>query len=500
MTDPQPEVRLVFGCCDPDERARHRKSANEVHFFDFCDCHSDGCRCHAVQDVGRVLSTYNDSLRAKQRKNITKLAGTERIRGECCECGHELREQAWREVEKSLVDLSMRVSNHVLDGWMCIENMIANAPLMLTRPTLCQLRYRYRSPAVAVASGPSVGDHVERLREIQDSVIICCAESALRGLVENGVYPQFICPQERVESPFLPGMREWCPDDYLPFIVATPMVHQTSIAAFEGRVVPVVSWNQPWRWYWAFHGTKHATLEGSSTGVAAVTYANLLTSGPVFLVGHDLAYDDKDSHWDGAKQTAELWGDSVGDNASRVCGYDDIELDANGGGTVRSSLLWARFRNEIADRAAEMRRKGRTIINTNHSRGAKVGYTLTMDLPTDLPDLMLGNPLPRMPKPSAFREWVHNLKSLAESAKSPPYKDKNGNQTAIDMILGCIDTCLGYWRHHAQRHGYDVDLDKIRADAREDTMKSMYPKLQRMLEWIQPWPERYETFLKSQTP
>jgi hypothetical protein len=397
--------------------------------------------------------------------------------------------------------MAICVSNSAYDGWMAVQNMIATADAMLTRPTLDQMAGAYNCPAICVGSGPSVSDHIEAIRALNNKFLIFAAESAAKGLIDAGIRPHFICPQERVKSPFLSNYEKWAPPEWHPFVICTPMIHPASLSGFKGRIVPVVSWNQPWRWYWKHHSPRRPTIEGSSTGVCTVTFASILTSGPIYLVGQDCAYDDNATHWTQAQMTADLWTRDAG-NGARVCGYDEVWIEKNGGGQVRSCLLWARFRGEIAARGMELHKVGRVLANTNLERGARIPYTINEHLPAAdlLPDFVPIRKFTMKPDAGPLRQWVEMARHLREECKEWPFSSRVGNQEAINMITGCIDSCNGYWQYWNRAHGVVQDTRPAVKEAKIAAMHRIYPDLLRALEWTENSLIAYETFLKSQTP
>jgi hypothetical protein len=502
------EAILVFGCDSKPQRKKYARMAKHCYIFDFCDCHSSGIRVRELEDCYTVTHKFVDHPNSPPgRPNGSKLAGVKLVKGRCCKDVEAFRDEAFEHIEAFLVDVAMHVANTPLDGWMAVQNMLANAPVMLTRPTILDWAGIFNSPAICVASGPSLADHIDDIKALNGKFPIFCAESAAQGLIKEGIKPHFVCPQERVESPFLSTYKEWAPEEWQPWIIATPMVHPASIQGFRGRLMPVPSWNQPWQWYWKKHSyapwlkERRATIEGCSTGVAAVTYAAILTSGPVYLVGHDCAYDDSDeSHWGGAQQTAGLWSDSASDQ-SRICGYDRIDLPGNGRNTVKSCRLWARLRAELSQRAYDARTKGRTFINTNIDRGAQINYCLNQRLPVDRAERFTQfqpvRDFPRQVSPQHFRDWVAMVRHMLKECKEYPFSSKVGNQDAINMVTGCIDSNANSLRYYNKAKGVKTDIDAAAKELKIAAINHVYPDLERALDWLKDKPDIYEQSLKE---
>jgi len=495
------EVIVVFGSCDRDERESFRKSARHAFFIDLCDCHKDGIRFRTNADLAPLDVMFFDPPGTKGRPNSSLLAATRYVKGKCCPSVERQRDALFDACLSNALTMATCVSNSTIDGWMCVENMIVNSPLLLTRPDMSHFFGSFDCPAIAIGSGPSVADHLEDIRRLNSKFLIFCAESAAQGLVKAGIRPHFICPQERVMSPFLPKMKEWGPPDWRPWCICTPQVHPASLSPFQGRVVPVASINQPWEWYWRFHGERKPTIEGSSTGVAAVTFAALMTRGPVYLVGNDCAYDDDESHWGGASETASLWDRDAG-GGSRICGYDTVEIDRNGGGKVRSCHLWSRFAGEIGARGSEMRRKGRTLVNTNINRGAVIPCTICERLPTNaesLRNFQMTRKVEHVDLTGPFKEWVEATVQMLDECRAPPYRSKTGNQAAINMVLGCLDSCCNYWRRWDSVEGRTARYKQAKRQMQRASMERIYPSLERAIEWIRNKPQEYAESLRNAT-
>lgn len=192
------------------------------------------------------------------------------------------------------------VGNSSRDALIGLLNIIRNSSWLTDAPHLADL-VKITAPVIAVASGPSLEDHIDELRELQSSCLIIGADTALKGLRARGINPHISTPMERdaiLPSLVPPGTGM----TYAGSIVTEPVIPNS----FDRQIA--VPSNEPLgRWV-----DPVGVGYGSSTGTMAVEVGLNLTSGPVYLVGHDLSYPCREeSHWKDATSTPVTINDTI---------------------------------------------------------------------------------------------------------------------------------------------------------------------------------------------
>ncbi|MEL7237976.1 MAG: 6-hydroxymethylpterin diphosphokinase MptE-like protein, partial [Planctomycetota bacterium] len=108
-------------------------------------------------------------------------------------CGDSLSAMA-----AALQELSEHHRTHlnttVRFGRKSVENLLANLDHFVSAPGIERLAGAAEGrPAVLVSAGPSLRKNIERLRGMEDRVVIIAVQTTLRPLLDAGVTPHFVC-------------------------------------------------------------------------------------------------------------------------------------------------------------------------------------------------------------------------------------------------------------------------------------------------------------------
>jgi len=322
------------------------------------------------------------------------------------------RERLLPDLRTALRDQPQLYGNDIIDSFMGLWHASLNAPRLLAAPFLGEnFGVGGATPVIAIAAGPSLRGHLDRLRRLQDRCLLVACDSAFPGLIAAGVVPHVVTPLERLRAnaTFMPpaaGTR--CG------FAGLPVCHPDALVPFDSRVLGVAGYDRLYDWFWP--DNQNRVMTGSSTGVLAVSIALALGTGPVYLVGHDLATIDDLSHWDAAELATKQWK-SMKASAVYGSGYDDRLIPGNNGGTVRSIVWWDRFRHEIGLLARSLKRQ---VFNVNafHRVGAVIENTSAADLPD--PDSLppFAGPNWRRPSLDRLAIWRAKARKLPEDGLS----------------------------------------------------------------------------------
>jgi len=272
----------------------------------------------------------------------------------------EYRQRVLQEFFRSLESVPHVWGNSTIDGLCGLVNVATNAEQLLGCPGLRRVT---DAPAIAVGAGPSLGDHLDELRELSRSCVIVACDAALRPLCEAGVTVHAVTPLERLNSTAA-KMAEGTAQLY----AGTPVVPPAAVRGCEQYAyVPQGDGLYDW-----LERRAPRPYVGSTSGSMAVAVALALTNGPLYLVGLDLCPDGAQTHVDGAASAEHF---DLGHSAV---------VRHNGGGAVRTRFDWARSATEISTMI-----HGRRAANVGaaEGRGVLIPGTVPERLPSGLPDM-----------------------------------------------------------------------------------------------------------------
>ena len=320
---------------------------------------------------------------------------------------------------QSLADQPFHYGNDIYDSFIGIEHASANAKRLLPAPTLGEIKHITGDrPLISIAAGPSLKDHIDELREIQDRCVLIACDAVIPGLIDAGIEPHFVTPLERVEQ----NARFLAKAEGTRTIYAgLPVVPPFGVDYFEERCVGVYAGDRLYEWLLPENDFRVNT--GTSTGVLSYTMAGIIGAGDVYLVGHDLAKDEGATHWTGANTASELLSkarDKVDQVRGAMSGYEERRVPGNNGDYVYALAWWDRFRREIEIDVHNLKLDKRNTINVNINKkvGAKIFGCVAGDLPKrgDL-DPMGEITLPAR-RPERYEDWKSRASFLTKDAQN----------------------------------------------------------------------------------
>lgn len=273
-------------------------------------------------------------------------------------------------------------------------------------------------PALCIASGPSLAPYIDRIRSLQDKCLIVCADSVLEPLLAAGITPHVVTPLERTPE----ITTESFPRDSYPGVIfgGTPVVHE-EIAPKFGKHILIPGSDLLFKW--AGCEPDRQFFYGQSTATLALALCLRLTTGKVYLVGHDLSYADGASHW-GAVNPA----------IHTRAGEGDVDVPANAGGTLKSRAWWNIFRRELSDMARAF--PGR-VSNVNAATG--VGAVIYGTTSEDIPDADSLTSAPKLelpdPKPERLDAFLAKLSRIPRDARRMLAKLSSSHLRLADLNL-----------------------------------------------------------------
>jgi len=346
-------------------------------------------------DLGMVISRAYSG-----HAQIARIAGTRVIdQHPLVPEAATIRSQIMPRVNKLLLERYDCLGNDVYDTFMGAKHALMHGKKLMSGLRSSDYAQRYAGKtALCIASGPSVAQHYDRIREIQHEHVLICADSILAGLLAHGIEPDFVCMVER------PDNMHRLIDDYAPkcqtMMVALPVVHPTSVIPFGERVVWF--WNSDDLYPW-IDPNEPRLSSGRSAGTITLAFAGLLGVKVAWLVGHDLAFGNGKSHDpDVAPLALEAQAEWDRELSRTAANYylRLIDTPKNGSGTVETMGLWEIFRSDIEG-----------IINSFHGRTCFINVNVMNEVGAIINGAQAG----QLPEPGAGR--------LEKSHPQPRCKD-----------------------------------------------------------------------------
>lgn len=252
------------------------------------------------------------------------------------------------------------VGNSVRDSLIGMNYALKNAKY-LNRMFLAEsLNSCFKGlPGIVVASGPSLNNKLDWLREVNDRAVIICADSALRKLVENGITPFGVACLERDDENAEYFLGFDIPQSIVLF--APLLIKPSTFASYPGPIGLVYRNTYPYSWL-----PQLMTPNFTGMSCAHLCYNLLLELGcePIGLVGQDLAYDREtgSSHFSGVLDFAE----------KQYAAQTRIMVPDHNGGQIATSYDWRLFR-EIYEEMIQLQHAEHKTFNVIESqRGAAI--------------------------------------------------------------------------------------------------------------------------------
>lgn len=186
------------------------------------------------------------------------------------------------------------------DNWQ--ENYIQNLFNVSQDSSLEKLKKIYTCPVVLASGGPSLTKQLPLLEEIKDQVIIIAAGSTINSLLANGIEPDYIVTIDgglenynhfkdipKIKSQLIYAITSHykIQDEYqnkkYAFLASSNKVYGEHIKKVFSINLPLIS-------------------GGGSVANFAYSIAAYITTGPIAIIGQDLAYTNDQSHAESNKR------------------------------------------------------------------------------------------------------------------------------------------------------------------------------------------------------
>ncbi len=281
-------------------------------------------------------------------------------------------------IHACLADRAWSLGNDINDTFMGLYHASLNAKALLPAPSLGNISGVFGNiPAISIGAGPSVKDHLDELRALQDKCILVACDAVYPALVKEGIIAHFVTPLERLKQQ---AQLLACARETRTIFAGIPACHPDTVAHFGDRTIYLHAMDKLYDWLAPDEELR--CLTGSSTGVLSFLVAASLTRGNVYLVGHDLAKGPHgDSHFEGCDFAAKAQQkETANSGAFGANGYEKRFIPGNDGNLVESIAWWDTFRLEISTQAKLISHR---VFNVNAHAGkyARIENTGVSPLP-----------------------------------------------------------------------------------------------------------------------
>ena len=289
--------------------------------------------------------------------------------------------KAMKRVSSTVYEGVKFVGNCPNDALQGLDNTLANLERHLALPGIAELEGIFAGkPGIVVASGPSLDKNVHLLKGLENKAVIVSADASLRHLIRRELKPHFIACMERLDETALlfKGLNEKDYEDV--HMVASPVVHPDSFAAYKGQILAT---EREYLYFQSFDFGKGQLVPGPSAGNMAFRLLKYLGCSPIVLIGQDLALNEEGK--------THATGDPYGDEQSVYLDNPE-EIEGNYTETLKTNPILKMFHYGYQIDVANF--EG-TVINATEG-GAKIPGTEVMSfqeaiethiqLPIDLPD------------------------------------------------------------------------------------------------------------------
>lgn len=210
------------------------------------------------------------------------------------------------------------------------RNFIQNLRNLVSDYNIESLYKKYNCPAVIASGGPSLSKQIALLKEYRDSVVLIAAGSTINTLLANDIEPDYVVTIDGGE----PNYNHF-KDLHLEKskIIYSMQNHYKINQSFKNRgyVIGTLGFKKLHLFLQNELNVNLPILEwGGSVAHSAFNVAQYITTGPIALIGQDLAYTNNLTHAESNKNARKIDEDFIKKyEAFQVEGYDGDQVWTN---------------------------------------------------------------------------------------------------------------------------------------------------------------------------
>lgn len=189
-------------------------------------------------------------------------------------------------------------------------------------------------PGILVGTGPSLNRRVDDLKNAHGKAIVLSVDSAFPVLSDAGVKPDFVAALERVDA--LEKYFDGNPLSHDVPLIAIPSVSPKVLRKYPAEKLLMVSQLPMIKRFFPHNKSFPMGLAVSHLGLM---FLNFIGCSPIYLVGHDLSYDEESKYTHAAGMRIQ------GDKADPINLNREISVIGNDGVDRRAITSWNKYRS-----------------------------------------------------------------------------------------------------------------------------------------------------------
>lgn len=235
-----------------------------------------------------------------------------------------IHEETMEVLAETIKAIIINYNTIMVNSWGWYRNLIDNLKYAMNDLSIKVLYDKYACPVVVAAGGPSLSKQLPLLKKIANKCIIICAGSTIGTLLKNDIKPDYIVNVDGGQMNL--QHYEKLKGSHIHYIYGLQSTEGIR-SNFSGSCFYFSAYSEPLSE--AFKTEVLPNVDKIEGGVTVASYAlmiaSLITSGPVALIGQDLAYTNGLSHAEGnvRNEKKELNEDYF---YKKIIGYDGNEI------------------------------------------------------------------------------------------------------------------------------------------------------------------------------
>lgn len=358
------------------------------------------------------------------------------------------------------------VGNSIEDQQKGMEQILKNLKNLKKCFALDDLKDSYKDRVgLIVSSGPSLDSKLEFLKQHQDKMLIVCADSALKKLLDYGIKPFAVTAVERdeINAEYLRGFE--IPNDVILF--CPPLIQSCSFEKFPGPIGLVFRKAFPFDWLPDFLGKIDF---GVSCAHLSFKVLEHLGCENIAFIGQDLAYDPQtgSSHFESIHQacTDQFEDDSL----ARLF---DV---GNNGKPITTNAFWTNFK-KIFENFIQ-RSSGHHFYNViEENYGLRIHGTKRIDVKDFFESFATSSPYPQI----SLKELKDQFKLREQAFQNELSQRKNTTVKEFSQLLERTDSFLkvkNYEEYKSTKVNFYKNISEITVKLFEEYLKPILKRFE----------------------
>lgn len=220
--------------------------------------------------------------------------------------------------EKSIINENTIV--FLAQKWQ--DNLSENTISIVNDFSLKEIYSKFSKPVVIASGGPSLTKQLPLLKKIRENVLVIAAGSTINSLLAVEIEPDFVVSIDGSEVNYT-HFKDFKFNNAR--LIYSPFSYPEIRSSFEKKafVFTTISENQTGEYFTRkFNHQLPSLVGGASVAHYALTIGQYISTGPIAIIGQDLAFTDNKTHASNNKQEKEITEKDIAiGNIMEVDGY-----------------------------------------------------------------------------------------------------------------------------------------------------------------------------------